>query len=184
MPIRLIPPRPGQKNYFMRGTYLGVFTNQSTKTDRKAIARRIIKQREKEIERSILEPSSGETFLSAAVGYMEAGGDARPVHKLLEHFGERPLREIGQVEIDSAAATLFPAASAATRNREVYTPAAAILHRAGIEKKIKRPKGWRGNRSTSWLEPDQAFAVFDAADEIDLEFGLFLRTLCYTGMRL
>src|SRR6185369_15261968 len=29
-----------------------------------------------------------------------------------------------------------------------------------------------------------ALAAFDAADAIDLEFGLFLRTLCYTGMRL
>ena len=184
MPIKLVPPRPGQKNYFMRGTYLGVFTNQSTKADRKAVALRIIKQREKEIERSILEPNSGATFLSAAVAYMEAGGDARPVHKLIEHFGEKPLGEIGQVEIDNAAATLFPSASAATRNREVYTPVAAILHRAGIEKKVKRPKGWRGNRSTSWLEPEQAFVAFDVADEIDLEFGLFIYTLCYTGMRL
>ncbi|MGB9389011.1 MAG: hypothetical protein WCB70_03305 [Xanthobacteraceae bacterium] len=28
------------------------------------------------------------------------------------------------------------------------------------------------------------FAVFAGADSIDPEFGLFLRVLCYTGMRL
>lgn len=184
MPIKLVAPREGQKSYFMRGTYLGVLVNQSTKTDRKAVALKILKQREQQIERSILNPTSNRTFLNAAVAYMEAGGDARPLGKLIEYFGEKPLSEIGQIEIDQAAATLFPAASSATRNREVYTPVAAVLHRAGVEKKIRRPKGWRGNRSTSWLTPDQAFAVFEAADAIDLEFGLFLRTLCYTGMRL
>lgn len=183
MPIKLIK-RKGYETYFIRGTYLGVAVYESTKTDRKALALRILKQREKEIERSRLEPGSGATFLGAAVAYMEAGGDARPVHKLIEHFGETPLSQIGQVEIDNAAMTLFPAASSATRNREVYTPVAAVLHRAGLEKKVKRPKGWRGKRSTSWLEPEQAFAAFDAGDEIELEFGLFLRTLCYTGMRL
>jgi integrase len=36
----------------------------------------------------------------------------------------------------------------------------------------------------SWLEPHEAIALFAAADEIDREFGLFLRFLCATGMRL
>ena len=91
---------------------------------------------------------------------------------------------MAKAAIDSAAAELFPDVTPATRNREVYTPVAAVLHRYGIQRKIMRPKGWQGKRSTTWLEPDQAFAVFEAADEIEPEFGLFLRTLCYTGMRL
>lgn len=186
MPIKLIPPRKetGQTSYFGRGSHIGVFVDRSTKTDRKALARQVIKQWEREIERDLFEPKSKVTFLSAAVAYMNAGGDAGPVGKLIEYFGEKPLGEIGQVEIDQAASDLFGGVSSATRNRECYTPIAAILHRAGIEKKIKRPIGWRGNRSTSWLEPEEAFAVFTAADGIDPELGLFLRTLCYTGMRL
>jgi integrase len=59
-----------------------------------------------------------------------------------------------------------------------------VLKHNGIEKKLRRPKGWRGKRSTSWLEPDQAQRLFLAADKRNLEFGLFLRVLCYTGMRL
>lgn len=184
MPIKLIPPRPGAQNYFGRGTYLGVFVDRSTKTDRKAVARKVIKLWESEIERGVFNPKPTATFLSAAVAYMNAGGDSRPVEKLLVHFGEKPLNEIGQIEIDSAAAALFPNASAATRNRECYTPVLAIMRRAKVAVQIERPIGWRGNRSTAWLEPHQAFAVFEAADKRDLEFGLFLRTLCYTGMRL
>src|SRR5262249_8907991 len=65
-----------------------------------------------------------------------------------------------------------------------WTPMVAVLRRAGIDKRFKRPKGWQSPKSVSWLEPAQAFAVFAAADEIDAEFGLFLRLLCYTGMRL
>ena len=59
-----------------------------------------------------------------------------------------------------------------------------MLKRAGIDKRIHRPKGWRGRKSISWLEPEQAFALFNAADKLDAEFGMFLRLLCYTGMRL
>lgn len=40
------------------------------------------------------------------------------------------------------------------------------------------------DEAAEWLWPEQAFALFKAADEIDKEFGLFLRVLCYTGMRL
>ena len=58
-----------------------------------------------------------------------------------------------------------------------------MLKRASIERKVKRPKGWRSKKSVSWLQPEQAFALFAAADARP-EFGLFLRLLCYTGMRL
>jgi integrase len=35
-----------------------------------------------------------------------------------------------------------------------------------------------------WLWPEQAFAIFKAAGEIDPELEAYLTTLCYTGMRL
>jgi len=58
------------------------------------------------------------------------------------------------------------------------------LKRAGMEREIARPKGWRGSKATSWLEPAEAFAVINEAYAIDAEFGLFCLTLLYTGMRL
>jgi integrase len=59
-----------------------------------------------------------------------------------------------------------------------------VLRRAGIQTRIKRPLGWKSPKCVSWLELQQAFAVFAAADAHNAEFGLFLRILCYTGMRL
>ena|GEM_PF-4617632 len=82
------------------------------------------------------------------------------------------LRNIDQRAIDAAAAALFPNATAATRNREVYTPVSAVLKRAGFDFRIKRPKGWRGRIVRRWLWPEQAWRVIDAADRIDPELGL------------
>jgi integrase len=115
---------------------------------------------------------------------MLAGGERRPLERLILRLGEMPISEIDQMLLDRVAAELMPHASPATRNREIYTPVAAVLHRAGAQTRFRRPKGWRGNQGTSWLEPEQAFALFTAADAIDVEFGLFLRFLLYTGLRL
>src|SRR5260370_21412557 len=69
--------------------------------------------------------------------------------------------------IDNAAAELYPPATAATRNRQVYTPVSAVLKRAGIERQIKRPNGWRGRKLTHWLAPEHALPVFQATPRND-----------------
>jgi integrase len=198
MPIKLIPPRQDfSPYYYMRGTHLGIFVDESTRALRPAIAKRVIEAKEREIERRRLEPAPvapRATFLKAAHDYMAAGGDARPVARLISHFGEAPLRpplppdttlqQYWQGQMDAAALALFPTHSAATRNREVYTPVSAILKSAGIEFKIRRPKGSRGRELTGWLWPEQAEALLIAAFRIDVEFGLLCTFLLYTGVRL
>lgn len=196
MPIKLIPPRKevGQTSYYARGTYLGVFVNKSTGTARASIAKRVVKKWEAEIERGHFDQGQGESFMSAAVRYMEAGGDRRPVAKLIAHFGERTLRPTlqrddsleayWQREIDLAAATLFPSQSTATRNREVYTPCSAILKTGGLRFQITRPKGSRGRELVGWLRPEQAAALLQAAYNQDPEFGMLCHTLLFTGLRL
>ena len=79
MPIKLITPRKGFSAYYYgRGTYLGIFVNRSTRSLRPAIAKRVIKEWELDIERGRFETKGGPTFMSAAVAYMKAGGDRRP----------------------------------------------------------------------------------------------------------
>ena len=142
MPLKLVPPRKGKTPFwYVRGTYLGQFVDRSTKTDRKAIARKFIEKWQREIECGEFALEGEPTFLSAAVNYLKHDGHARPVHRLIEHFGEKPLRQIGQAEIDAAALTLFPNHTPATRNREVYTPVSAILKQAGIDRKDKKAEG-------------------------------------------
>ncbi len=185
MPLKIIPPRKGWSPYYrVRGTYLGIYVDRSTKTCQRATANKLLAKWQREIEAGEFATKDEPTFAEAALSYMQAGGDRRPLAPLLRHFGNTRLRNIDQAVIDDAAHKLFPNATPATRNREVYTPVSAVLKHNGIEKKLRRPKGWRGKRSTSWLEPDQAVRLFLAADNINLEFGLFLRVLCYTGMRL
>ena len=158
--------------------------DRSTKTSVRTQAARLLKAWKEDVERGVFRRPGEPTFLDAAVNYMAANGEDRFLERLVEHFGQNPLRQITQQEIDQAAIKLYPKATPATRNRQVHTPVSAILKHAGIELKLRRPKGWRGERKTDWYPQESAFKLFEAADLIDAEFGLFLRYLCYTGLRL
>lgn len=115
---------------------------------------------------------------------MRAGGERHYIEPILKAWGEKPLTDIDQIVIDALADALYPNAPASTKNRQVYTPVSAILKHVGIDKKIKRPKGWRGNKRTFWLKPEPTFALLDAATKIDVEFGVFCTLLNYCGLRL
>lgn len=185
MPLKLVPPRSGKSpNYSVRGTYLGVYVDQSTGTPVKAQATRFLSHWKEKIERGAFHKRGEKTFLDAAVDYMAAHDDHRFLEKLIEHFGEKPIRGLSQDDINEAAIKLYPKATPATRNRQVYTPVSAILRGAGVELNLRRPKGWRGENRTDWYSTENAFKLFDAADGIDPEFGLYLRYICYTGLRL
>jgi integrase len=192
MPFKLVRPSPQRRTpfYSVRGTYLGHYVNRSLKTGEKALAKKLIKQLESDIERGAVTTGHALGFAEAASAYMKAGGERNYLAPIISHFRHMPLAQIDQVAIDNAAAALYPTATAATLNRQVYTPISAVLKRAGEERKIKRPRGWRGQKLTHWLTPEQAFAIFKATAKIKAPaktratFRVFLITLCYTGMRL
>lgn len=201
MPLTLKDPRPGKSpNYTIRGAYLGVNVDRTTGTPVRAIAKQVLDAVKREIESGRLSPAIAQeeretTFEEAALAYIKSGGDATylgkfdPVAKvwmggLIPHFMGTALSQITQQKIDEAAVSLYPHASAQTRNRHVYTPVSAVLKHAGLDFKIRRPKGWRGHQRVTWMQPDDAFAVLDAADQEDAEFGIFLAFLLYTGCRL
>lgn len=185
MPLKLVDPRPGRSpNYTIRGTYLRVYVDTSTGTSERKTALKALEKIKRDIERGAYAPAGTPTFASAALAYMNAGGDRRFLKPLLLHFGETPLDEVAQQAIDMAAAALYPNGTAATRNRQVYTPVSAILRHAGAPLDLRRPKGAQGQQRLSWLAPEAAGALLDAAAECDPEFGAFLTFLLYTGCRL
>ncbi len=196
MPLKLRPPRPGKTpNYEIRGTYLGVAVERSAGTPDKRLAQKRLHDLKHKIERGEFperpepEQEAEPTVLTAAVAYLKADGDGTYLGPIIEMTGahalrDRSLTEIDQIAIDETAAALYPGGTPQTKNRQFYTPVSAVLKHAGIDWQTKRPKGWRGEKTISWLEPDQAFALFKAATEIDREFGLFVLTLPYTGLRL
>ncbi len=160
--LRLYPPRKGlSQNWRIRGTYLGQRVDQSSRTHRRQVAAAILNDIAAKIERKEWRAAPRE-----------------------EHFGETPWREIDQAAIDQAATILRPTASAATRNRCVYTPIAAILRFKDATFHIRRPPGAKGKSRTDYLNPPDAMAIIEAAETIDGDFARLLRFLLYSGARL
>lgn len=191
MPINLVPPRKGKSpNWTMRGTHLRVYVDESCRTDRKPLARKIRDDRERAIEagewppRQAVARADTSTFIGAAVTYMETGGSKRYVAKLIAHFGETPIEDIDQAAIDHAAIALYPNVAPATRNVCVYTPVSAILRRVGRVIQLRRPKGAKGRVVTDWLTLEDATAIVREAYRVDHEYGVLLTFLLYTGCRL
>ena len=185
MPLKLIPPRKGwSPNWRIRGTYLGQRVDQTTGTSDRKLATRALHKIRNDIEQGIFAPRSAPSFASAALRYIEAGGEDRFILRLAEHFGNRPLTSINQEAIDEAANTLYPQATPATRNRQVYTPVSAVLKRAGVTDHLHRPRDGRGKQRLFWFSPEAAGKLLASAYSIDREFGLFCTFLLYTGCRL
>lgn len=185
MPLKLHPPKAGRSPYWrIRGTYLRVYIDRSAGTADRRIAAQILAKTKGQIERGELAASKGPTWKDAAVSYVQAHGATRFLDKLTVYWGDTPLANFSQAGIDACAATIYPDASLATRNRQVHTPVMAVLNHANIDLRIRRPKGGNGTRRTCYLPDDQLFRVLDAAAEIDPELGALFGLLAYCGPRL
>jgi integrase len=185
MPIKPVPPRAGKAPYWSgRGTHFGRYVNRSTQARERALAVKIIRRWEREIERGEFAEPGEPTFASAALAYMKAGGERRFLSPLLKHFGETPLKRIGQADLDEAAAAIYPDATPATVNGQLYTPAIAVLRRGGVTLFFRRPEGAGGKQLTTWLWPEQTTVLIEAAIKLDLEFGILCIVLLHTGLRI
>ena len=187
MPFKLVAPKAGRwAHWRVRGTENGIYVDRSTKVGDRKVAQRILNEWKAEAQRQALSGSKPRsmTFAMAAISYMEAGGERRFLAPLLKHFGDASIAAIGQSEIDACAATLYPNATPATRNRQVYSPMSALLKHAGVEKSFRRPKGSQGTPRLTWLRPEEAMRLLDAAEAVDARFGALCTFLLYTGCRL
>lgn len=186
-PLRIVQPRTDKgksPSFTIRGTYLGISVNRTARTRKRAVAVKVLKQIEHQIERGEFSKPGEPTFTEAALAYVKATDKRRFVMKLAEHFGETPISKIDQSVIEAAALKIYPTASPATRNRQIFTPASAVLRHAGVQFALRRPHGAAGRAATAWLWPAQAFRLFAEAEKIDQEFAALLIVLCYTGLRL
>jgi hypothetical protein len=122
--------RHKSRNWYARGSHLGIEVEQSLGTSNRAEAERLLAKLQSEIFERQLRGSSdavAEGFAGAAIRYMESGGVRRYVAPLLRHFGDLPIDQLDQQAIDRAAAALYPHGANGTRMRQVYTPISAIL---------------------------------------------------------
>jgi integrase len=185
MPLKLVPPRKGQStNWRVRGTHLHTHVDQSTGFADRKKASKVLQEIKQGIEDGRLKAKRGPTFAEAVISYVNAGGDDTFLKRILLHFGETPLAEINQGAVDAAATALYPKATDATKNRQVYTPISAVLKHSHIDTVLHRPKGYAGTKRTAWLREKDAFALLDAADKRHPRFGPLVRFYLYTGCRL
>jgi integrase len=125
-----IKPRKYPKRspyYYARFSIAGVRIFESTQTTDYQEALRYCEKRRREVYAQVklgVQPPC--TFAEALEVYINSGGEKRFTVKLLDHFRERPLREIGQAEIDEAARIICPQGKASTINRQITSKVIAI----------------------------------------------------------
>jgi integrase len=131
--LRKYPKR--SPNFIVTGTVAGIVVFESTGTAERGLAEQYRIKREREIyEEAALGKARPATFADAVTVYLNKGKPKRFIKVLLDHFKEKPLSEIGQIEIDEAARVLKPTAKASTLNRQIYGPMVAILRSAARAK--------------------------------------------------
>src|SRR5262249_34954397 len=105
--------------------------------------------------------SANDTFAAAALAYMQhKGGKVTPVDGLIpaarlkaranksylapiiEKIGLKRLSEINQSLVGKLAEQLYPGPTAATINRQVYTPIITVLNHAKHPVRLERPEGY------------------------------------------
>lgn len=70
------------------------------------------------------------TFAEAAASYVEHGGEAKHIPKILPHLGHLPLTTIVPFDVKQLAMSLYDKQSNATRNRQVIMPIRAVFYYA------------------------------------------------------
>jgi integrase len=192
MPLTLTR-RAGSPYWWISGSIGGRRIRESTGTDRRELAEEARASREAELYRSAVHgaPAPKITFAQAANSYLAFGGEHSPatllrLQRLLLHLGAKvTCEEITQERLEIASAKLLrPGAKAATRLREIITPARAVLQHASR-------RGWCPPRQfditrgaavrTEWITPDEAIALVTAASK---HLRPLLVFLVGTGARL
>jgi integrase len=183
LPLKLVS-RPKSPFWIIRGTVRGIRVEESTGTNDRRSADEIFTKRAAEIlAESIHGRRATTTFAEAALNYVEQVGSRRFLNAVIAHFGTTPLARIDQSALDHGARKLFPKAAPATRNRQFYTPASAVLHHAARRgwcspPVIERPPVAEGR--VRWLMIEEADRLIHACAPHLRPLVIFL---LYTGAR-
>ena len=171
--------------WIIRGTLRGIRVEESTGTSDRSVAEEIRAKSEAEIlEQSVYGRRATATFAHAAVSYLGNGGSKRFTGPVIGHFGTTPLVHIDQDALDAGAKKLFPHASPATRNRQFFAVASAILHHAAKRgwcpsPLIQRPRS--SDPRIRWITIEEADRLIKACSDHLRPLVIFM---LYTGARI
>lgn len=145
------------KIFHYRGTVAGRRLRGSTGTSKKAAAERFIADLEdKQWKGHFDGPGAVLTFAQAAILYRNAQKSTRFLEKIENYWRDTLVSEIKSGHVLKAAISLYPKASAATRNRQAIVPTQAVINHAAdmelcshlkvkrfqVTKKTKTPATW------------------------------------------
>ena len=106
------------------------------------------------------QPQKVPTFQEASELYVESGGEARFLPRIVAHFGKKTrCNEIDEIGIARAARVLYPFAKPETVRRQLRVPIKAVLNFAAGNRREKLPD----TRRTRWLTPEEAEQLLVAA---------------------
>jgi integrase len=158
---------------------------RSTRTsDRKEAAKVAARIMAAEWHRYTVGDKSALTFAEAVMLYIQAGRDETYLEPLARHFKDTPVKDISAGAIRSAARVLYPKCSAATWNRQVITPARAVINHAAENDLANyiRIKGFAESppvkeaADRAWLDSFTAHA--------DARYGALARFMVCTSARI
>lgn len=126
--------RQGGKTWWIRGTLLGVSVYESTRLTKRRHAELARLEVEDEILSARLTGRRAKpkhwTFAEAAKSYLAGGGSARFLSHLVTALGNKRLDSISTADLRALSAKLYPLATPATINRQLYTPFIAVWNHA------------------------------------------------------
>jgi integrase len=162
---------------------------KSAETSDKRLAEDIAIKHEERVRRAAVHGEEAVlTFPEAVAEYLNDGKDGRFLAPLIKHFRTWKVKDITGPEIRKAAKVLYPDTSAATWNRQVITPARAVVNHMAEAKgwpriSVKRFKEERKRRpagSKEWLD-----AFSKTAKRLDMpETAALARFLFETAARV
>lgn len=123
--------RKGSRYWHITGTLRGKRYRESTGTDSRPHAEAILANRQNEIlDREVWGEKRTALFAEAVLHYAQTGGETRFLKPLLDRWGADRIEDITAAKVSEAAQALFPGRSAATLDRQLYTPLNAVLRKA------------------------------------------------------
>jgi integrase len=152
--------RPGSDVWYIRGKVQHLSWDRSARTTSRGEADALKAKIEADLfKRAVYGDRAVATFDEAVTHYLDADGSPDHLEPIMDRIGHRLLKDIDQNLIDKLAREMKPAASAATRVRQVYTPILAVMTAAARAKLcepllLKKPKVAGGR--TEYLTPQQA----------------------------
>jgi hypothetical protein len=121
------------------------------------------------------------TFASAAASYMKAGGERKYLRKLLEHFGDKPLREIDQAEIDARPARSIRTPAQLLETDRSTRRSRLLFGMPGYGPIYRRQKAAAATNKRRGSGPSKPKRSSKKRTSSTRTFAALLIVLCYTG---